>query len=325
MSNTLTNNLSRKKIQQLLAAVGSEPREDTSQIEAAEYDWHQPHCFNGDQLNKLSNFARKTATAMSEKFAALCHSDFNVTIAATTQHFAYKFIHQVSDSEQGSYYLAFSPDEEQGPHLCGFISIPLQTATVWATQLLGDSESEKDSGKNLSQLEESLLLDIAHSLVEAFSDSYDNCDFHPAGSLVKGQLPIELQGAEELCKITFSVQNADSKNSYEAHFVIICDKLEPVVGKTAQAADRFSYEQISKAILDHLKQLQVSVTAQLARTIFTFEEVMNLQTEDVLLLDKGTNELVQLIVEGRELFRGWPAKSAGRRAVVITEMARNTT
>ena len=324
MSSTLTNNLSRKKIQQLLAAVGSKPREDTTQIEAAEYDWHQPHCFNGDQLNKLNNFTRKTATALSEKFAALCHSDFNVTIASTTQHFAYKFIHQLSDSEQGNYYLAFGPDEEQGPHQCGFISIPLQTATVWATQLLGDSESEKDSSKNLSQLEESLLLDIARSLVETFSDSCDNCDFHPARSLVREQLPIELQGTEELCKITFSVQNADSENSYEAHFVIICDKLEPVVGKTIQAAGRFSDEEISKAILDHLKQMQVSVTAQLARTIFTFEEMMNLQTDDVLLLDKGINELVELIVEGRELFRGRPAKSAGKRAMVIMEPSCNT-
>jgi flagellar motor switch protein FliM len=76
---------------------------------------------------------------------------------------------------------------------------------------------------------------------------------------------------------------------------------------------------MSEAILEHLQQTPVSVKAQLACTALTLEEVMSLKPCDVLLLDKAIDEPVELIVEGRTLFHGQPAKSAGRHAVVITQ------
>lgn len=338
MSNAVTNNLSTEetpgvvsqgpvpdvvseKIKQLLAAVGSRPADDAEQIEATEYNWHQPHCFSSDQLTELDAFLKETAATIAQKLAALCHSDFNVTIASTTQHFASELISQAVESEQNNYNLAFGTDDD---HQCGFISTPPETAITWVTQLLGDSESEKDSSRDLSQLEESLLLDITSAIVEALSDSYESYDFHPAESIVRGQLPLELQGTEELCQITFNVEKADSENSSQAHLLILCDKLEPVVGKTAQAVAGCSAAEIPKAILNHLQQVPVSVTAQLASTMLTFEEIMSLQPCDVLLLDKKIDEPIELIVQGRTLLRGWPAKSAGTHAVVVTEAFCNT-
>jgi flagellar motor switch protein FliM len=313
-----TSNLSREKMQQLLAAVGSKPAEDTTQIEATEYNWQQPHRFGGVQLKKLDDFTRAIATALAEKFALLCHSDFNVAITSTTEHFAHELIDQISGSEQNDYYLAFGTDPE---HLCGLISIPPQTATAFVTQLLGDSESEKDSSEGLSQLEESLLSDTASVIVRAISDSHSSYDFQPAEAIVRGQLPLELQGTEELCKITLSLEKTDSETPDklgEAHLLVLCDTLEPVVGKTTQTADGFSAKDISKAMLDHLQQMSVSLTAQLSSTVLTFEQIMNLQVDDILLLDKRIDEPIELIVEGRTILHGQPAKSAGNYAVVIT-------
>ena len=54
MSSRVTNNLSREKLQQLLAAVGIESQEDTKQnIEAFDYNWNQPHYFGREQSKKL--------------------------------------------------------------------------------------------------------------------------------------------------------------------------------------------------------------------------------------------------------------------------------
>ena len=171
MSDTLTNNsaaehskgLSRDKIRQLLAAVGSMPTDETTQIESTEYDWHQPHCFNSTQLERLDGLTKTAAEAMAQKFADFYHNDFNVTITSTTQHFAGEY--QSSTAEQDDYYLPFNTDRQQPG---GLVGIPSQTAFVWATQLLGDSESDSESKegseRKLSQLEESLLIDIADVL-----------------------------------------------------------------------------------------------------------------------------------------------------------------
>jgi flagellar motor switch protein FliM len=288
--------------------------EDTTQIEATDYNWHKPHCFTRSQLHMLDDFTKKTAKTIAQKFATLCHGDFTATIVSTTQHFANELLDQALESEQNDYYLAFNWALSRHP--CGLIGIPLKTAFIWATQLLGDVESKEDSRTDLSQLEESLLLDIAFAIVEALSDS--DCDFQPAKNIVRRLLPLELKGTEELCKITFNVKKSDSDDT-EAYLLILCDDLEPVVGKTAQTVDEFSAEDISKAILNHLEQMSVSVNAQLASTVLSFDEIMSLQVDDILLLDKAIDKPVEVMVNDQMAFRGRPAKSAGRSAVVITE------
>jgi flagellar motor switch protein FliM len=314
MSNAPANNLSREKIQQLLAAVGSGPKEDTAQPEVAEYDWQQPHYFSSEQLKKLEDLTKEVTREIAEKFAKFCNSDFDVTVVSITEHFADQLRSQDLENKQKTYYLPFGADQD---HQYGLICIPAKTAFVWATQLLGDSESEEDSGRNLSQLEESLLLDIASALLEAFSSPLPSAAFHPDTSIVKRPLPLELQGTEALCKITFQIKKNDQENGSEAYILILCDRLEPMVGKTAQATGKSSAEEISKAITDRIQNMKVSVRAQLASTVLTFEDIMNLRPNDILLLNKSIDEPIELLVEGRAVCLGWSAKSAGRHAVVI--------
>ncbi len=315
MSNGVTRNLSREKIQQILASIGSQRADDSNKVETAEYNWHQPHCFSSDQLKKLDNFTAKVAQACAEKFAQLYNGDFDVTITSTTQHFADEFT--TSGNAQSDYYLAFGTGQDQ---LFGLVGMPGQTAIAWASQLLGDTKSEENSDRDLSQLEQSLLFDIAFSIVKALSDSYDDYDLHPSSEIVRGQMPIELENTEELCKITFNVKKSDSENSSDAYFLILCDKLKPIAGQNIQSGKESSAEDIAKAMLGHVYKIPVSITAQLASTVLTFEEAMSLQVDDILLLNKKVNELVKLIVNGRTVLCGQPAKSEGKYAVAITKL-----
>lgn len=310
------NNLNKEKIHQLLIAVGSGPLEDTTGIEATEYNWNKPHYFDTKQFNKLDNFTKKVAKAMTVKFADFCHSQFDVTVVSTKQHFAAELVDQAMESRQNDYYLAFGTDQE---HPCGLISIPIKTAFIWATQLLGDPESEENSGRDLSQLEESLLLDLLSALIEAFSQSI--WDFQPAKNIVRGLFPLELKGTEELCKITLDVKKKNQESGSEAYILVLCSNLESVVGKADETVGGFSAEDISKAILGHMQQIPVCITAQLASTVLTLEEIMSLEVGDILLLDKKVNESIELVVSGQTAFRGRPAKSAGKHAVLITELS----
>ncbi len=317
MSDISANNLNRQKVQQLLAAIGSGPVEDNTQVQTTEYNWHQPHYFSLKQIKKLDDLAKKFTTAVAEKFACLCQSDFNVATASITQHYAVESRNQTSDSKQ-EYFLIFGKDKT---HLCGAVGIPSQTAVIWARQLLGDSETEGDSDKDMSQLEVSLLSEIGSGIVKAFSSSYESFDFHPVDGFVKGQLPLLLKGTEELCRIEFNVKKADSEKESAAYLLILCSELDTVAGKTAFVGgpNAISPEEVSKAILRHIEQIQVNVTAQLASTQLTFNQVLNLQVGDILLLDKRVDEPMELMVDGRRVYYGLPAKSGDRYAVVFTE------
>ena len=318
MSDRATNSLSREKVQQLLMAIGSEPMEDITPIEATEYNWHEPHYFNREQLVKLGYFTEAVAAEVAQKFAKLRRSEFNVTISSTTQHYAYKILSRLSDSEDRDYYLPFGADQE---HWCGLIGIPGQTAANWATQLLGDSESEKDPDSDLSPLEESLLLDLASALVGVFSDLEKTLAFQPAKNIVRGQWPLELERTEEIFKISFDVKNVDSEKGSGAYFLILCSEMMPVAGKRNWDSGEYSAEDVPKLILGHLHEMPVLITSKLASVVLSFEELMDIQADDILLLNKSVDKPVELVVDGRTVYYGRPAKSAGKYAVTITTTA----
>jgi len=320
------NNLSKEKLQQLLSAIGSGPQEDSSGIETSEYNWNQPRFFDRRQLNRLDAYLKRVARGISLKLADYFQIAFDVKVVSMTQHFASELDSQVIKSEQDEYYMAFGREQDY----CGLISIPAQTASVWAMKLLGDSESEAlDTERDLSHLEESLVCDLLSAFLVSFTQDY--LDFHPAKHVVKRLFPLELRGSEELCKITFNIKKLnleegekkedDREKSDQAYILIQSSELIPLVGKSEHVDTGFSAKEVSKAILANMSQMPVFVTAQLASVILTLKDIMSLEEGDVLLLGKRVNEPIELVTCGRTVLLGRPAKSAGKYAVVITEFA----
>ena len=89
------------------------------------------------------------------------------------------------------------------------------------------------------------------SLIETLSGLFTTRNFIPSNTIVKGQQPLILQSTEELCKISFNIKKTDSESNSNAYFLILCNELEPVVGRNAQVAD-VSSEDIKKNILEHM-------------------------------------------------------------------------
>ncbi len=315
MSSRIMNNLSRDRINQLFTAARATAKEEPSQVQATEFNWLEPHYFNAVQLENINKFTQMLAVAISKKFTELNNCKFEVTIVSVTQYFAGEYLKDAQNSEPKNYYLPFAADK-QSP--CGFVGIPEQTAFTWATQLLGDSKPEDGSNRDLSQLEESLLGDLAGAIVGVFSSTYKASAFIPAGNFIKGHWPLNIQPNDEICKISFDVKKTDSESGSGAYIIIPCSKFETAAGKSAQTAGQQSSADISKAIIGHLHEIKLSVKAQLTRAAITFEEMMNLQVDDILLLDRKIDEPVELMLGDRTISYGRPARSEGKYALVIT-------
>ena len=314
MTNTPTNNLSKQRILQLLAAVGSKPADDSIDVEAVEYDWKKPHRFNTRQLKKLDDFFESAATSMSRRFADLCPGNFNVTIDSTEQLFV-DTLGQTSEQDQCDYYLAFST-EQTGT--CGYIGVSSKTALVWTNNLLGEAEAEIDLERELSSLEESFLYDITCGIIEAFSEPHGTYDFRPTKQLTFKQMPLKLK-AGELTRIHFKVQKEGTEGT-DAQIMLLSDLLDPITGKTFHLDNEFSKDQIYKAAVDRIQQMPLSINVQLASTVLTLEQVMTLQVNDILLLNKKVDEPAEVIIDNQLVIHGQPVKSAGKYAVVITEL-----
>jgi flagellar motor switch protein FliM len=207
---------------------------------------------------------------------------------------------------------------------CGFVSIPPQTALVWTTQLLGDTD-KGNTTRPLSDLEASLLFDIAKLIVDAVSATAEKISFRSTSNAVMDRLPLQLKGTEEFYKITFNVKKQESGTASEAHILILSEKLVPLTTDAVQAAGKFSDKEIARAIQNYIETISVPITVQLASVAVTLEDALNLSPGDILVLDKKIDEPAHLLVSGKAIFRGRCAQSAGNYAIAITEPVVETT
>jgi flagellar motor switch protein FliM len=314
MSQSTADKLSHEKIQRLLAAVGVESQEDTSHnIDATDYDWRQPRYFNLEQLGKIESFSETVAAECVEEFSRLYQADSRVSVVSTTERFFCEF---KEETEQENYYILFGTDS-QNPF--GAVSIPNPSALVWTGQVLGSTEQPGNSDRDLSKLEESFLLDIGSGLIRAFSRAHGS-ELHP-GKVIHDRTSVKLQGSEELFEILFEVCKSDSEEAgVKASFLICCDKLESVAGQTASRNTELSEAKIAGAILGHIHKVPVSVRVELGTVMLPFKDVMDLEVNDIVILNKKITDTVRVLVEDQTFFRGYPAQSAGQHAVVIASV-----
>ena len=248
MTGVSANHLNQAKIRQLLAAVGSAPAKDEPTVEAVEYNWRDPHYFNEDQLNQLAAVMSQVAARIATTFARFYNSEFQVSPTSITQHFA-DDLHNHVDLDHG-YCLTFAPDKGQP---CGFVTMAAEAALTWVTRLLGDSESDDESQRSLSSLEESLLSDLMTAVLDDFLMSLrPHHNLKPGSQPCQGQPDIQFDRIEQICRIVFQVKRADAEEASDVTFLLPCDRLAALVGKTATPVSRPSPQELAQTLMEHL-------------------------------------------------------------------------
>ena len=308
-------NLNRGRLHRLLAAVGSAPAPIETAPDAVVYDWRDPHYFNEDQRNRLAAIMSRVAALLSQRCAHFFNSEFNVVPTSITQHYAGDLDRHVD--LRGGFCLAFGQDQKPA---CGFLTIGIEAAMNWVTRLLGDSESAQDPNRPLSSLEESLLADLLGAIAEAFlSPLAPEQGLKPTGQVGKGSADVEFEPTDPICRIVFRIGKVNDDSGSEVTFIVAGPTLAAVLGKSVQAITTVPQDELSRLLMEHLYQMPVTISARLASTRLSFEDALDLEPGDVLLIDKPLDEPVELIINNQTVFRGRPAQSAGQYAVFMTE------
>ena len=72
--------------------------------------------------------------------------------------------------------------------------------------------------------------------------------------------------------------------------------------------------------LDFLKDVSVRLTVELGRTRMTLQEVLALAEESVVMLDRLTDELLDVMVNGKPIAKGEVVADGNRFALRIVEL-----
>jgi flagellar motor switch protein FliM len=122
--------------------------------------------------------------------------------------------------------------------------------------------------------------------------------------------------------IVFSIKGGEFAGNI--HFCISYLMLEPIKEKLCS---RYLREKDTEHVWgEHLQNLlrdtEVTLVAELGRTVHTVRDLLGLQIKDILKLNTGPEELIRINIEGVPKFKGFPGIVKGNRAVEISTLLR---
>ncbi len=309
------DNFTYEKFRQLLAAVGSQRTADGEQVSCVEYDFRKAHYFNTAQFGKLNDFAGMAAGFIAARFASFYSDRFDVAVSGVDQQYAADYFKMTSGTSANSFSLVFGPDQQ---HPAGFVDVPEAAGRQWLKQVLGDSEKEQEAGAQLSQLEQSFLFDIVSIFVQALVEACKSFGYKACGSILRGQPDLGVQPTEPLCVMGFDVKKAGTEENFRINIVAVCSAFNAVAQKVEQAASKPAPDFLADVITYHIRNILVPLTVQFDSTMLTFEEVMTLQADDVIVLDRKITDRAGIFLMGRKLFSGRLAKVGENKALVVS-------
>ena len=315
MSSTAANTLSRKHLTKLLVSVGT-MASDQPTPSYTEHDWRACRFFNNDQFDKLVGKTAPLADIVSTVFSQVCQCDFTVSVKEVTQVNARDVMDDFNQADRDDWFLALGLEPDAA---CGMFVLPNRTAHLWAKVALGELEAEFQPDTALSMLETSLLYDLCKTLVE----SVRQMDSHlvlTCDQTLTTTCPVQWQSAESLLRITLSVQQADGQDTTESTLVLPCACYAPMVGKVNDAQEIAHAElDYTSALKEAIHQLRVPISAYLGTLSLTFQDLVSLKSNDILVLDKSIHQALDVVFSGKKIFRGVPGRHRGQLAVLITD------
>jgi flagellar motor switch protein FliM len=309
-SDNITNNLIKK----LLKSAGEKPAQQTN-LDTAEYDWNQCRYFNKLQMNKIDAFAQQSAKSIAEKLSTSFNTNCNASVENAAQIYASQ-CNQHCNSSEKDYNLIFNKNEND---FAGLITLPHLSAAALVALLLDDTESENLDEKKLSGLEETFLSDIAENFVTAIRNYHPNCNFTSKAKISNDPLFLDISAGEPMTCITLKIQKENQTQHITAHILIRCRQLHDIAEKQQQNIKPASPQDIEKAVLNSIANVNLQADVKLDSIKLTFKQIMTLEPDDVIVLNKKVSQGADIIIQNQTMFNAQLAKKEGSKAVVITK------
>lgn len=306
-------------ISDFLDAAKSQPVPAPAEIDISDYDWDSPSIFTPAELGKLGDFSAQVGIEISKVLSGQICEQVELQSDKPGQCYAENL--PLLDSETANYCVTLATDG--GPN-CGLIAIPAAQTIEWITKVLGGSASASEQGRELSSLESALLQDILVSVVKAFSDTFQKVGGKAvqAGKEVSAKVELpEANPSDEYILLSF--RTGQEPQRLAISIVLTGEVLAPAAGADIGKQDNESPETIRKKMLANVGLAKLEGYVRLGTVNLTIREVMSIEEGDVLLINKKIDESAELIMRGKVVLSGYPARCEGQYALRITKPTRS--
>ncbi|MDY7031481.1 MAG: flagellar motor switch protein FliM [Thermodesulfobacteriota bacterium] len=189
----------------------------------------------------------------------------------------------------------------------------------------GSGADIKIEGREFSAIEQKVMAKFVSSMLDDLKEAWE--PIQPLDiELVRTEMNPQFAGIvspdDVVMVASFEVELEKSTGNMSV--CIPYSTLEPIRDKLLPGVHKVKLGMSKKwadFITSHLKEIDVDITVELGRTTINIEQVLNLQVNDVIQLERYVDDELVLKVEGVPKFVGYPGLSKGNRALQVTSIA----
>ena len=320
--------LSQSQIDALLNAARSgeldvdKPAEKSAEQKYRKYDFYSPRKFTKDRLKMLNSIFESYARVINSRINALLHATCEIEVDSVEEQRYYEFSNALNESD----VLAMA--EIDLKELQGEDPILVHMDTPVVLSMLdrmmggeGDPDPTVPNDYKLTDLELNMYDDLIADLIPILGGSWENymtLHFSYVRTEVNPTL-VQLIGYDEtvvIVGLNIKFPNCTGRMSLCLPGEMLTNVFTEISKSTSR---RTTGEDKSEEIFDSLRESELEIVAELARTRILLSDLYHLNVGDVVDIKRPKDSPVFLNIGGRRWFDGKMGTSNKQVAVKIGE------
>ena len=320
--------LSQSQIDALLNAARSgeldvdKPAEKSEEKKYRKYDFYSPRKFTKDRLKMLNSIFESYARVINSRINALLHATCEIDVDSVEEQRYYEFSNALTESD----VVALAEIDQE--KLQGDDPILVHMDTPVVLSMLdrmkggeGDPDPTVPNDYKLTDLELNMYDDLIADLIPILGGSWENymtLHFSYVRTEVNPTL-VQLIGYDEtvvIVGLNIKFPNCTGRMSLCLPGEMLTNVFTEISKSTSR---RTTGEDKSEEIFDSLRESELEIVAELARTRILLSDLYHLNVGDVVDIKRPKDSPVFLNIGGRRWFDGKMGTSNKQVAVKIGE------
>ena len=320
--------LSQSQIDALLNAARSgeldvdKPAEKSEEKKYRKYDFYSPRKFTKDRLKMLNSIFESYARVINSRVNALLHATCEIDVDSVEEQRYYEFSNALTESD----VVALAEIDQEKLQGDDPILVHMDTPVVLSMldRMMGgegDPDPTVPNDYKLTDLELNMYDDLIADLIPILGGSWENymtLHFSYVRTEVNPTL-VQLIGYDEtvvIVGLNIKFPNCTGRMSLCLPGEMLTNVFTEISKSTSR---RTTGEDKSEEIFDSLRESELEIVAELARTRILLSDLYHLNVGDVVDIKRPKDSPVFLNIGGRRWFDGKMGTSNKQVAVKIGE------
>ena len=289
----LLNNIDKEETPEIEAQEEKQKEFETQKISL--YDFRRPDKVSKEQIRAIKNLHDKFARNFSSKLSAFLRSIVEIDVVSVDQMTYAEFVLSLSNNVSFN-VINLAPLEGNA-----VLSIEPDIGFAFVDRLLGGFGESVNINRPFTDIEQSILMDVVKQAMDEMNSSWEpivNASFSIAGQESSPNVVQIVAPSEIVVLVVFEVKLGETSGIINWCMPVIV--LEPVLSKigTHDVLSRTKKvtENKTEDIIRVLEEVFVKMDFELGNAKLSVEDFLHLKKDDVLMLDKKPDDLLNCYI-----------------------------